>query len=171
MIRFHSGLRCFKQMNDGGVMKVLVRPWILPLVVLLTGCLMAPVPRLGREVTYGAAIGPEEVRFIQPHQTTREEVIACFGEPWRHYEDLHVMVYYWEISRGWWLRCIGWGGIGKVDVEEITRLRYLFVQIDALDRVERHEFVMPRRGLPTRVLAEQWLLQHPQPLPTRMAPR
>jgi hypothetical protein len=150
-------------MNRYGVIGGLVRGLVPPLVVLLTGCVMvAPVPRLGRQVTYGTAIGPEEVRFIQPHRTTREEVIECFGEPWRHYEDLQVMVYYWETLQGWWIWCIGWGGYGKSSAEEITRLRYLFVQLDALDRVERYGFVKPRRGRPTVTVAQEWISQDRQ---------
>jgi hypothetical protein len=136
---------------------------LVPLVlVLLAGCVVAPVPRLGRQVTYGAAIGPEDVRFIQPHQTTREEVIASFGEPWRYYEDLQVMVYYWETLQGWWIWAFCFPPGGAADAVEITRLRYLFVQLDALDRVERYGFVKPRRGRPTVTVAQEWISQDRQ---------
>ena len=80
MIRSDPELRLSSQKNLSDVMKRLIRVLGSLVLVLFTGCFVATVPRLGRQVTYGAAIGPEEVRFIQPHQTTREDVIASFGE-------------------------------------------------------------------------------------------
>jgi len=36
-------------------------------------------------------------------------------------------------------------------------IELLFVQLDALDRVERYGFVKPRRGQPTITLAQKWI--------------
>lgn len=133
---------------------------LLSLAACLTGCLMGAVPSIGRSVTHGRVITADQVRLMNPGRTTREEVIARFGKPWAHYDDLQVMVYYWEVRKGWWFWAVFHSAGGAGEAIEITRLRYLFIQFDDLGRVQRCEIVKARGGKGTRALAHDWIQRY-----------
>ena len=86
-------------------MKTTLLALMLTLLPTLTGCLIAPVPAFGRKTVDGTRIHKEDVAFLQPGRTTREELVKRFGEPWAHYRDVEVMVYYWDVRKGYWV----WG--------------------------------------------------------------
>jgi len=138
-------------------MKTTLLALLLTFVLTLTGCLIAPVPAFGRKTVDGTRIQKEDVSFVQPGRTTREELVQRFGEPWAHYRDLAVMVYYWDVRKGYWVWgfVTPYGGASGV-AGDITSLQYLFVQLDESDRVQRYDFVKHARNVKTRDQAIQW---------------
>ena len=138
-------------------MKTTLLALMLTLVPTLTGCLIAPVPAFGRKTVDGTRIQKEDVAFLQPGRTTREELVKRFGEPWAHYRDVEVMVYYWDVRKGYWV----WGiiipeAVAAGGAEDITSLEYLFVKLDESDRVQKYDFIKHARNVKTRDQAIQW---------------
>jgi hypothetical protein len=151
-------------------MKERLRTFLLMLMLTLTGgCFivsvghketiggfLVPVPSSGHEVTSGTRIQAEDLWFVRPGQTTRDELVSSFGEPWAYYRDLGVVVYYWETLDGHWI-----GGVfdnedsvsGSMD---ITRLHYLFVKLDDRDRVQNYDFMTASPNTPTKELVIRW---------------
>ncbi len=149
-------------------MKAALQTFTVILLFTLAGCLVAPVPSFGHKVASGKRIQAEDLSFVQPGETTRDDVVKSLGEPWAHYQDLGVMVYYWETLEGHWIWGIWAIEASAGGAEEITRLHYLFIQLDERDRVQRYEFIKSPNNVPTKDLAIQWSkknAQHTKALP------
>ena len=140
--------------------------WLAALLSL-NGCVSwVPVPHIGNEVSDGHRIRAEDLAFVRPNQTFKEELVGHLGDPWSTYDDLRVMVYFWTTADGIWLDVHDsatqpqgqeWRHIKS---HTIDRIHYLFVELDGHGCVRRYGFVQASPSTPTRRLATKWL-KHP----------
>ena len=108
--------------------------------VLQTGCVVVPVPSDGK--TYGKVITREQVSFIVPGKTTREEVTERLGDQFRTSPRLPVLAYSWEKP------AIGWTW-GFTDLKSVSVCAHVershwqafFVRFDDRERATSTRFV------------------------------
>ena len=108
---------------------------------LLTGCvgIVFPVPSDG--TTHGKVMTREQVSFIVPGKTTREDVIARLGDQFRSSPRLPALAYSWEkpaTGWGWGIGAEAGGAGGHV---ERSLWRAFFVRFDDSERVVSVKFV------------------------------
>jgi hypothetical protein len=132
----------------------------ISLLVLLTGCvgIVLPVPSDGN--TYGKVITREQVSFIVPGKTTREEVIARLGDQFRASPRLPALAYSWEKPAiGWTWGIAGLEGGAAGAYVEGSHWRALFVRFDERERVVSIRFVSlsGRKSLDERL--ENWAVE------------
>jgi len=71
-------------------------------LVLSAGCVAVPIGSTSDEPVPGRKIRPEDVAFIQPGITTREELISRLGAPTFDLPDLGILSYVWlELKEDW----------------------------------------------------------------------
>ena len=136
---------------------------LLFLTVLLTGCAgVLPVPPSRSEPTRGQVITRQEVKFIVPGQTTREEVIARLGGQFRDSPRLPVLAYAWEkpaFGLTWWVVLVGPdAAVAGGGHSEGSDWRAFFVRFDARGLVADTKFasLSDRRSLDEQL--EDWAL-------------
>ena len=111
------------------------------IALLLTGCVVVPVPSDGR--TYGKVITSDDVKFIVCGRTTRAEVIARLGDQFRDSPRLPVLAYSWETPATGW----AWGvaslreGGAVGSCSENSHWRAYFIKFDSANRVSCTAFV------------------------------
>jgi hypothetical protein len=112
----------------------------------IAGCVAVPVPVASPSdpPLAGRRIKPEDVTFIQPGMTSRDEVISNLGVPTVDLSDLRVLVYVWIEYRGQWVGAIP----GLLFTAPRTAEWALLVAIDENNRVVRSGFD-ERRGSET----------------------
>ena len=114
-----------------------VNKWLcVPLLLgalAIAGCV--PVPRISPsdEPLAGRRIKPEDVAFIKPSMTSRDEVIANLGVPTFDLSDLRILAYAWTEPGGVWVGVIPFG----VFTVPRTADWALLVAIDENNRVAR----------------------------------
>ena|ERR1039458_1831091 len=120
-------------------MRMLAHSLVLFLLACLCqGCIAVPLPASGKKASCGTRISQEETRFIRAGQTTRDEIIARFGEPFANCEEPEAIAYNWVVVSGYWYWLAGTGGPGLVPGRsEIERNEVLLVQFDREGRVKR----------------------------------
>jgi len=140
------------------LMKATVWNTLPTIMIAVTGCVVLPVPSFSHKVVSGERIQSEDISFVQPGATTADDLVKRLGEPWARYQDLGVMVYYWE-TLVWHRVClIPTGGYNNpIASDQITRLHYLFVQLDESDRVLRSGFIESPHNAPAKDLVIKWL--------------
>lgn len=84
----------------------------------LTGCVgVIPLPTFPEKVLNGSRIEAEDIAFIRPGETTRDEIEAVLGT--NHVELLSrpAVAYSWEVAGGggvWWVAwCTPYGSVSK----------------------------------------------------------
>ena len=80
--------------------------------VLLTGCLVVPLPGNEKKVMRGSAVGDGQVAKVEIGLTTRKEVEATLGQPSIIWEDKRVYAYDWDVVKMRWLWMIAAGATG-----------------------------------------------------------
>ena len=145
-----------------GFKKHFYQALMLMLTLALTGCVVLPFPTFGRQVGPAKKIQTKDLSFIESGRTTHAELAKNLGVPWAYYEDLHVLVYYWETQEWVWFfgGAVG-GGLGAGKASEVSRLHYLFVQLDEHDLVQRFGFTKSSETVSTKDLATQWSKKTP----------
>ena len=135
------------------------------LACLCQGCIAVPLPASGTKASCGTRISKEETRFIQAGQTTRDEIIARFGQPFAHCEEPEAIAYNWVVISGYWYFMIGTGGPGlNFDRIEIERNEVLLVQFDRNNLVRRFEFRRLPGDLAVKDFLSKWAVtKTPQP--------
>ena len=132
----------------------------MPLVLLLTSCVgILPMPNFSRTPENGKVIQSEQVSFIRPGLTTRQEVTNRLGCEFRDSPRAPALAYSWEIPGGrglWWLACMEGGVSGEF---EWSYWRAFFVLFDADDVVAETKFVRlgGKKSLDEQL--EQWALK------------
>jgi hypothetical protein len=118
----------------------------LAATVLLNGCIgILPVPPNREESVMGTPITKEQTRFIVRGQTTREEVIAHFGDRFRESPREPLMAYSWEKPAWgwtWWFLFITPGGevVSGGDYDEGNDWRAFYLKFDSNGHVEKTNF-------------------------------
>ena len=125
------------------------------------GAYNVPLPTFSQNATSGTRIREEAVLFVEPGQTTREEILKSLGEPLVEYVDLGVMACTWESVDWRW----HWGSFFMDDSTtgstDITTAHYFFVKLDGRGIVERCEFVRASPDAPANELAIRWSRKNP----------
>lgn len=128
--------------------------------VLLTGCVIVPVPSDGK--TCGKVISREQVRFIVRGQTTQAEVTEKLGGQFLDSPRMPVLAYAWEKST------IGWGWpaanpppplenfFRQNERNEGGDWRAFFVAFDDAGKVSRTKFVHLSSGKSLDEQLEDW---------------
>ena len=119
-----------------------MRIWI-PLLLCIwlwpAGCCLLPVPTGEDKMLSGKQVKDEQLSFLAPGVTTRQEVIERLGNPAVIWEDARVFVYRWEMRQGilfWAVGAYYSGALGMTDLPK----KYLFlIRFDEQDRVQRFE--------------------------------
>ena len=108
------------------------------LLVVSAGCAVVPIP-LPETVVAGKEIRSEQLTFITPGGTNREDVIRELGEPYAELPDLRIVVYRWETNRGEVMWAAGGGG-GATGGRLPANTSYsLLIAFDPADRVVTFE--------------------------------
>jgi hypothetical protein len=135
----------------------------LAATLLLNGCIgVLPIPPNSETPAMYSPITSDQTKFIVPGRTTREEVIAYFGDAYRESPREPVMAYSWEKPAwGWatWFFFITPAGIvSGGDYEEGSDWRALFLKYDFAGRVEKTEFARldTNRSLDEQLEAWGW---------------
>jgi hypothetical protein len=110
--------------------------------VLLNGCIgIMPVPPNSETPAMGNSITRDQVKFIVPGQTTRQEVVAKLGDQFRESPRMPVMAYSWEKPTWgwcWWFFFVTPGGIvSGGDYDEGNDWRAFYLKFDVAGRVEK----------------------------------
>lgn len=109
----------------------------------LAGCVMVPIPVAEKKVLAGTPVAEEQLAFLTPQATTKQEVLDHFGNPVVIWEDARVFIYPWKMRQGILFWAVGGasggamaGGAGMTD---IPKSYLLFIQFDERDLVRRFE--------------------------------
>src|SRR3974390_787710 len=117
----------------------------LAATALLNGCLgSVPVPPNSATPTTGNAITRDQINFIVPGRTTREEVVAKLGGDFRESPRMPVMAYSWEKPAwgwAWWLLFVTPDAVvSGGDYDEGNDWRALYLKFNSDGRVEKAQF-------------------------------
>ncbi len=105
------------------------------LLFVSTGCCVFPIPT-ERTLEIRKEITSEQISFITPGSTHREDVIRQLGEPYVEFPDLRIMVYTWVIRVGKVSGCVLPPlGLGAADLRNLYRYYTLLIAFDSADRV------------------------------------
>lgn len=124
-------------------------PLLLLVMVWLNGCvpLALPIPT-GQKVHWGKQVTQEEVAFLTPNVTTKQEVIDRLGNTTRVSENDRLFVYAWNVHWGYlpWVLVpiapVPVGSSGNTEgIKDINIDYLLLIQFDEQDRVRRFEKV------------------------------
>jgi hypothetical protein len=134
---------------------------LLP-VLLVTGCVLVPVPSDGK--TYGKVITREQVRFIVPGQTTRAEVTERLGDQFRASPRVSAMAYSWEkpaVGVMWGVCVPIYEQAAIAGGRHIERSHWqgFFAAFDEAGQVSRTQFVRLSGGKSLDEQLENWALK------------
>jgi hypothetical protein len=131
----------------------LVRLSICLLLFTCGGCVALPIP-LRETLITGRQVMSEQLTFINPGSTSREDVIRELGEPYADFADLRILAYTWEIRDG----VVMWAALGGAAGDlGVYKYYSLLIAFDPADRVVAFEKVSSGWPWETgRELALQW---------------
>jgi hypothetical protein len=124
-------------------------PLLLCAMVLLNGCipLALPIPT-GQKVLWGKQVTQEEMAFLTPNVTTKQEVIDRLGNTTWVRENDRLFVYAWTVHWGYlpWVLVpispVPVGSSGNTEgIKDLTIDYLLLIQFDEQDRVRRFKKV------------------------------
>jgi hypothetical protein len=101
-----------------------------------TGCLAVPIPT-GEQTPAGKPVSQEQVAFLTPGVTTKEEVTEHLGSPSMIWEEARLFSYDWAVRRGVLVWVAGGGYSGAGGIADISEHRSLLIQFDEHYRVRR----------------------------------
>jgi outer membrane protein assembly factor BamE (lipoprotein component of BamABCDE complex) len=113
--------------------------FLLCVSLSLVNCVMVPIPTKEDKVLAGKPVTKEQLAFLRPKITMKQEVIERLGSPNVIWEDARVFVYNWEMRQGilfWVVGAYYTGGAGMTD---IPKHYLLLIQFDEQDLVRRFE--------------------------------
>lgn len=100
---------------------------------------MVPIPTPENKVLAGKQVTDEQLSFLTPSITTKQDVLERLGNPAVIWEDARVFVYRWDMRQGilfWAVGAYYSGALGMTDIPK----KYLFlIRFDEQDRVQRFE--------------------------------
>jgi hypothetical protein len=130
--RIIPGLILEKSRHFGAVLLIL-----MPIVT--TGCITIPIPTTEKKILAGQPVTEEQLAFLVPGVTTREEVVRQLGNPHIIWEDARIITYDWDVRRGILLWAVGGYATGTGGIKDIPKHYLLILQFDENDRVLRFE--------------------------------
>lgn len=105
----------------------------------IASCVMVPIPTKENKVLAGKPVSEEQLAFLIPKITTKQEVIARLGNPNVIWEDARVFVYNWEMRQGILFWAVGAYYSGGAGLKDIPKHYLLLIQFDELDHIQRFE--------------------------------
>lgn len=90
----------------------------------------------------GEQVTEEQLAFLVPDVTTKEEVIRNLGNPNVIWEDARVFAYDWVVRQGILVWAVGGGYQGYAGIEDIPKRYSFLIQFDEHDRVQSFEKVV-----------------------------
>jgi len=137
--------------------------FFLSVMLLMEGCIMAPVPTKEDRVLAGKPVTDAQLSFLTPKITTMGEVVERLGKPNIIWEDARVFVYHWDMRQGILFWAVMWTPGG---MEDIPKHYLLLIRFDEQGRVLRFARTTRPLSQPLADFLQKWL-QHsdgdPQP--------
>jgi hypothetical protein len=136
---------------------------------LLNGCVgVLPVPPDSNTPAVGTPVTSDQVKFIVPGRTTRDEVVAKLGERFRESCHTPVLAYSWERPAWgycWWV----WfftpdGVVTGGNYEEGNVWRAYYVKFDAGGHVVKTKFARLDNDKSLDEQMEDWAFNQPKSL-------
>jgi len=106
---------------------------------LLTSCVVLPIPTTESKVLAGKPVREEQLSFLKPNITTKQDVIERLGNPNVIWEDVRVFAYNWDMRQGILFWAVGAYYSGGMGTEDIPKHYALLIQFDEQDRVQRFD--------------------------------
>ncbi len=106
--------------------------WIAALAWLLAGCLYIPTP--GRKAFEGREVKADDLAFLQPAETGKEEVIRRLGQPTVFWRDENILIYRWVKLRGVLLWVAPAQYTGVAGLLDVTQEFAFLIKFDRDDR-------------------------------------
>jgi len=126
-----SGIKIVRGMAAGASLAVVV--------CFLGGCLYIPTPQ--RRAFEGTEVKQDELAFLQPAVTTKEEVIQRFGNPAFLWRDENILVYRWVKQRGIMLWGVAAGYSASFGAVDVTQEFAFLLKFDPDERFVSSEIV------------------------------
>ena len=134
---------------------------VIPLL-FIQGCIL-PIPTGEDKVLAGDQIANEELNFIRPGITTKEEVVERLNDPDVIWEEERIFAYNWQMRWGILFWAVGHGLQVAGGAEDIATKYVLLIRFDPIDRVERFEVIHRSRFDSYGEHLEKWLNQIKNP--------
>lgn len=113
-------------------------PLLLCAMISQAGCIL-PIPTQERKVLAGKPVTEEQLVFLSPDTTKKEEVLDRLGSPDVIWEEARLFAYNWVMRRGILLWAVGGGYSGAAGSWDIPKRYMLLIQFDDKDRVRRFD--------------------------------
>jgi|GEM_PF-963280 len=109
----------------------------LPILVilLLASCVMLPVPTKESKVLAGKPVKDEQLSFLKPKITTKDEVIERLGHPNIIWDDARAFIYDWDMRQGILFWAVGAYVTGNAGMTDIPKHYQFIARFDEQDRV------------------------------------
>lgn len=136
-------------------------PLLLYVMISLNCCCFLPIPTGEQKVLEGAPVTQEQLAFLMPNNTTKEEVIGHLGSPSLIWEEANVFAYDWTVRQGivfWIIRPFSGRALGGFGEETDVPKRYiLLIQFDGQDRLQRFEKAVPPKYKSFGDFLKEWV--------------
>jgi hypothetical protein len=139
--------------------------FLLSALIQLEGCIMAPAPTKEDKVLAGKPVTEEQLSFLTPKITTKEDVIARLGSPNVIWEDACVFIYHWDIRQGILFWAVGAYYAGGAGMKDIAKHYLLLIEFDAQGRVLRFDRTTRPLSQPYAAFLTEWLGSRPTASP------
>lgn len=117
--------------------KVLMGVVSLIAPLLLTGCLVIPIPTGDKVVMSGKRVSADTMDRIEVGVTTRQQVLELLGSPILDWEDERILAYQWDVRKMLILWMLAGGNTLLEGSCEVPRHHVLLIQFGPDGRVRR----------------------------------
>lgn len=119
-------------------------------LILISGCLMLPVPTAEDKILTGTPVVAQQLAFLELQRTSKAAVIEHLGNPNLIWEDARLFVYAWDMRQGILFWAVGGPYAGRAGMTDLAKHYLLLIQFDADERVMRAEKTSrpPSQSLP-----------------------
>ncbi|MFO0826770.1 MAG: hypothetical protein U0572_01365 [Phycisphaerales bacterium] len=104
---------------------------------VLAACVVVPIPLPEDTVLAGKPVKSEDLAFLAAGSTTRDEVVARFGQPDVFWEDKRIYAYDWDMRQGVLLWAVGGYPQAAGGIADIPKHYLFLIEFDEAWRVER----------------------------------
>lgn len=126
------------------------------LILALSACIMLPIPTYDIKVLSGKPVTDEQLSFLKPLTTTKQDVIEKIGNPDIIWEDARIFVYPWDMRQGILFWATGGGYTGAAGALDIPKHHVLLIQFDEQDIVQRFEHAIRPLHKSFPVFLQEW---------------
>lgn len=109
------------------------------LALMPSGCVYIPTPN--GEAVEGREVRDEDLAFMTPGTTTKDEVIAHFGNPTMFWRDENILIYRWVKRKGVVLWAVAAGYSASFGAADVPQELAFLLKFDGDDRFVNSEIV------------------------------